>query len=365
MGSTETQADHAANRYGFTHQEMLDNVGIIHMNGRIYDPNLGRFLSVDPVFEFPTNTQSLNPYSYVLNNPLSLTDPTGYVADSCGTGKTSCTDSITVKTTAHELGSHIATHGNTTFTGTLDKNGNLHVSASGNGFGLGQTAEVTVASHGGNGAQNSSQGPGTGQTLGNSSNQGANTAPASSGNVAQANAATGSHTQPGHFLNDQELKQFMEMTYSGTQGSDPGVETVYTTDVNGKVLIKTQAGCEEAKCDLLNPPSGSAVGGHTHVYPEELRGLRVGQVFDASQKAAMLARDMPGPGDAAFTGGPGELITPSNAHYSFEGTPQNTIMRYRGGGDANWGKYVQKYWHQGMTDTDNYNLASQYLRGPP
>ncbi|HEX5339860.1 MAG TPA: RHS repeat-associated core domain-containing protein [Gammaproteobacteria bacterium] len=69
-----------ADRYGFTHQEMLDNVGIIHMNGRIYDPNLGRFLSVDPVFEFPTNTQSLNPYSYVLNNPLSLTDPTGYTA---------------------------------------------------------------------------------------------------------------------------------------------------------------------------------------------------------------------------------------------------------------------------------------------
>ncbi|HKU17658.1 MAG TPA: RHS repeat-associated core domain-containing protein [Candidatus Saccharimonadales bacterium] len=154
VGSSEAQADHQADRYGFTHQEMLDNVGIIHMNGRIYDPNLGRFLSVDPVFEFPTNTQSLNPYSYVLNNPLSYTDPTGYVADSCGTGKTSCTDSITVKTTAHELGSHIATHGNTTFTGTLDKNGNLHVSASGNGFGLGQTAEVSVDSHGGgNGAQ--------------------------------------------------------------------------------------------------------------------------------------------------------------------------------------------------------------------
>ena len=175
---------------------MLDNVGIIHMNGRIYDPNLGRFLSVDPVFEFPTNTQSLNPYSYVLNNPLSMTDPTGYVAGSCGTGKTSCTVSIEVKTTAHELGSHIATYGNTTFTGTLDKNGNLHVSASGNGFGLGETAEVTVGSHGGgNGAQNSSQGPGTGQILGNSSNQGANTAPASSGNVAQANAATGSQTR--------------------------------------------------------------------------------------------------------------------------------------------------------------------------
>ena len=82
----EAQADHNADRYGFTHQEMLDNVGIIHMNGRVYDPSLGRFLSVDPVFEFPTNTQSLNPYSYVLNNPLSMTDPTGYIGDSICTG---------------------------------------------------------------------------------------------------------------------------------------------------------------------------------------------------------------------------------------------------------------------------------------
>lgn len=54
--------------------------GSRHMNGRVYDPQLGRFLSVDPVFQFPTNTQSLNPYSYVLNSPLTLTDPTGLVA---------------------------------------------------------------------------------------------------------------------------------------------------------------------------------------------------------------------------------------------------------------------------------------------
>ena len=48
------------------------------MNGRVYDYNLGRFMSVDPVIQSPTNSQSINPYSYIMNNPLSGTDPTGY-----------------------------------------------------------------------------------------------------------------------------------------------------------------------------------------------------------------------------------------------------------------------------------------------
>ncbi len=64
---------------GFTHHEHLDNVGLIHMNGRVYDPTVGRFLSVDPMFQALTNTQSVNPYSYVMNNPLSLIDPSGYI----------------------------------------------------------------------------------------------------------------------------------------------------------------------------------------------------------------------------------------------------------------------------------------------
>ena len=63
---------------GFTDHEMLDEVGVIHMNGRIYDPKIGRFLQADPFVQDPTNTQSLNRYSYVLNNPLNATDPSGY-----------------------------------------------------------------------------------------------------------------------------------------------------------------------------------------------------------------------------------------------------------------------------------------------
>ena len=59
---------------------MVDSVGIIHMNGRIYDPKLGRFLQADPFIQAPYNTQSLNRYSYVMNNPLNATDPSGYFA---------------------------------------------------------------------------------------------------------------------------------------------------------------------------------------------------------------------------------------------------------------------------------------------
>ncbi len=67
---------------GFTGHPHVDAVQLIHMGGRLYDYQLGRFLSVDPVIQFPTNTQSLNPYSYILNNPLSGRDPSGY----CSTG---------------------------------------------------------------------------------------------------------------------------------------------------------------------------------------------------------------------------------------------------------------------------------------
>jgi hypothetical protein len=46
------------------------------MNGRVYDPVIGRFLSADPVLG--GGSQGLNRYSYVLNNPLSRTDPSGF-----------------------------------------------------------------------------------------------------------------------------------------------------------------------------------------------------------------------------------------------------------------------------------------------
>jgi RHS repeat-associated protein len=63
---------------GYTGHKMINDMDIIHMNGRTYDPTLGRFLQADPHIQAPENTQNYNRYSYVLNNPLSMTDPSGY-----------------------------------------------------------------------------------------------------------------------------------------------------------------------------------------------------------------------------------------------------------------------------------------------
>ena len=63
---------------GFGGHEHLDLFEMVNMDGRMYDPVLGRFLSPDPFVQAPDFTQGLNRYIYCLNNPLSLVDPSGY-----------------------------------------------------------------------------------------------------------------------------------------------------------------------------------------------------------------------------------------------------------------------------------------------
>jgi RHS repeat-associated protein len=63
---------------GFTNQEQIDGFNLVHMNGRVYDPVIGRFMSADPFVQAPGNLQSYNRYSYVFDNPLSSTDPSGF-----------------------------------------------------------------------------------------------------------------------------------------------------------------------------------------------------------------------------------------------------------------------------------------------
>ena len=63
---------------GFTGHKHIEALDIIHMKGRIYDSTLGRFMQADPHIQAPLNLQNHNRYSYVLNNPMSYTDPSGY-----------------------------------------------------------------------------------------------------------------------------------------------------------------------------------------------------------------------------------------------------------------------------------------------
>jgi RHS repeat-associated protein len=60
----------------FTSQ-ILDSTGLYYYNARYYDPSIGRFISPDTIVPNPMNPQSLNRYSYCLNNPLKYIDPTG------------------------------------------------------------------------------------------------------------------------------------------------------------------------------------------------------------------------------------------------------------------------------------------------
>ena len=64
---------------GFTGHEHLQTVGFIHMNGRLYDPALHRFLQPDNFVQDPFNTQNFNRYGYCLNNPLVYVDKNGEI----------------------------------------------------------------------------------------------------------------------------------------------------------------------------------------------------------------------------------------------------------------------------------------------
>jgi RHS repeat-associated protein len=61
----------------------MDSVCDVNLNARVYDPTIGRFLSPDSVTETAYDLQVLNRYSYVGNNPLSYTDPSGHCFLGC------------------------------------------------------------------------------------------------------------------------------------------------------------------------------------------------------------------------------------------------------------------------------------------
>ena len=76
---TETRTKFIVDR-GYTLHEHLDGFGLINMNGRVYDPLLGMFLSPDPYVQAPGNWLNYNRYGYCYGTPLLYTDPSGETA---------------------------------------------------------------------------------------------------------------------------------------------------------------------------------------------------------------------------------------------------------------------------------------------
>ena len=74
----ESNSTFSITNRGYTGHEHIENTKFIHMNARIYDSKLSRFISADPIVPFPYDTQAYNRYAYVKNNPLILMDPTGH-----------------------------------------------------------------------------------------------------------------------------------------------------------------------------------------------------------------------------------------------------------------------------------------------
>jgi len=81
------------------------------MKGRVYDPLAGRFLTADPVMQAPFWSQGLNRYSYVFNNPVNNTDPSGFVADGLGYFASSPVGNASVSTANPGLGALVGVAG--------------------------------------------------------------------------------------------------------------------------------------------------------------------------------------------------------------------------------------------------------------
>jgi RHS repeat-associated protein len=98
---------------GFTGHEHLDSLDFIHMNARVYDPDIGRFLSPDPTVPYTHNPQSFNRFAYTQNNPLNRVDPDGFAdfnghevlgiigADAANNGNTNAGQAVNAGAPAH------------------------------------------------------------------------------------------------------------------------------------------------------------------------------------------------------------------------------------------------------------------------
>jgi RHS repeat-associated protein len=93
----------------FTGHEQDQEGGLINMGGRVYDPNAAHFLTPDPVLSYPFASAAHDPYAYVMNNPMTFTDPSGFEPSSTGP----CVICQSVLGALRSLGDFFGSHHNT------------------------------------------------------------------------------------------------------------------------------------------------------------------------------------------------------------------------------------------------------------
>ena len=202
MSGVIARASHCRIKRNHRRRRKASSGRLVHMNGRMYDYNVGRFMGVDPFIQFPLNSQSLNPYSYILNNPLSGTDPTGYASCSADASAGECAAAAgsggTAKVTSQAEGSRIKTT-----VGSVTNNGN---------------GTATVTAKGGGSQTVSLSGASTGQgTMGASSRQNQTASPSEKNATANASA---SNSQGGNGSNPAD--RFLPESMRGTRLSSGG-----------------------------------------------------------------------------------------------------------------------------------------------
>ena len=216
---------------GYTGHEHLPEFGLINMNGRMYDPVLGRFLSPDPFVQAPDFSQSFNRYSYCWNNPLVYTDPSGeyiWVAMAIGF----ITNYVSYGMTHDDWG------------GKALKSGLIGAGISAVGFGVGYAASAGATAIG----MSASSAGLVGSTIGGAA-AGGLSAGISGGNVGQGMLAGGLGGLAGGVIN---------MGTAGEGFIKRGITSTLTGAVSGGLSTGFFGG--DVKQGMMNGAMGGAVG---------------------------------------------------------------------------------------------------------
>ncbi len=330
---------------GFTDHEHLDRFRLIHMNGRAYDPLLGRFLSVDPIIQFPANSQSLNPYSYILNNPLAGTDPTGY-ATSCG------------DVSASDKGSGSCEH-------TLDNGKAVSVNYNVNGRGASVSASGSTfnAIAADNGARLAQAAEGVGRADGSmsgipsASGIGQFRMPVqtmqASGSIHAANGDSEANVVRG--IDDLVLSKEDEELLIDLKGRFPDANARTESQIrilhNGSVTERTAEGCTSWSCSFT---------------PAQIQQTRI--VFHHHNVAPAagdpMGREWPSGADVniARHGVVNALYTPAGAIRAVERIDGQYRARTIWGGSSRLNRFIEGTWRPDMTDQEISNAANRYRR---